>query len=154
MRSNSNKQTLAEKKREKPRPSINVPGLRKTSQRALIMDIVRQGQGHLDADEVYRRARQIQPRLSLSTVYRNLQMLKKLGLVEEVHFDETHHHYEIKPTTEHHHLVCLGCGRVIEFEYPFANLVRENVTAAKDFEITGSEIRMTGYCRSCQERSS
>ena len=142
----STKYTLKESNQD-----LDLSGLRKTSQRALILDIVRQGQGHLDADEVYRRARQIQPRLSLSTVYRNLQTLKKLGLIEEVHFDETHHHYEIKPATEHHHLVCLGCGRVIEFEYPFTNQVKENVAEAKDFEITGSEIRMTGYCRKCQE---
>ena len=142
----STKYTLKESNQD-----LDLSGLRKTSQRALIIDIVRQGQGHLDADEVYRRARQIQPRLSLSTVYRNLQTLKKLGLIEEVHFDETHHHYEIKPATEHHHLVCLGCGQVIEFEYPFTNQVKENVAEAKDFEITGSEIRMTGYCRKCQQ---
>ena len=64
---------------------------------------------------------------------------------------ETHHHYEIKPTTEHHHLVCLGCGRVTEFEYPFTDLVKENVAEAKEFNITSSEIRMNGYCSKCQE---
>src|SRR4030042_24221 len=115
------------------RQALNVPGLRITSQRALILEIIRQGQGHLDADEVYRQAREKRPRLSLSTVYRTLQTLKKLGLVEEVHFDEAHHHYEIKPPTEHHHLVCLGCGRVIEFQYPLARLVKRKVTEAKDF---------------------
>jgi len=135
---------------EKGRPSLNVPGLRNTSQRALILEIVRQGQGHLDADEVYRRARQRRPRLSLSTVYRTLQTLKNRGLVEEVHIDDTHHHYEIKSSTEHHHLVCLGCGRVIEFKYPLARLVKKNVAEAKNFKITGSEIRMTGYCHACQ----
>ena len=126
-------------------------GLRVTSQRALILEVIRHGEGHLDADEVYRRAREKQPRLSLSTVYRNLQTLKKLGLVEEVHFDESHHHYEIKPPTEHHHLVCLGCGQVIEFKYPLARLVKKKVTEAKDFEITGSELRMTGYCPACRK---
>lgn len=127
-----------------------LPGLRITNQRALILEIIRQGQGHLDADEVYRRARQKQPRLSLSTVYRTLQTLKRLGLVDEVHFDEDHHHYEVKPATEHHHLVCLGCGRVVEFQYPLAQLVRENVPQARDFEITGSEVRITGYCPVCR----
>jgi Fur family ferric uptake transcriptional regulator len=151
MISNSNKHKLTKNALKKSSQELNLPGLRITSQRALILDIVRQGEGHLDADEVYRRARQIQPRLSLSTVYRNLQTLKKLGLVEEVHIDETHHHYEIKSSTEHHHLVCLGCGRVIEFQYPLARLVKRNVPEAKDFEITSSEIRMTGYCRDCQE---
>jgi len=127
-----------------------LPGLRITNQRALILEIIRQGKGHLDADEVYRRARQKQPRLSLSTVYRTLQTLKKLGLVDEVHFDEDHHHYEVKPSTEHHHLVCLGCGRVVEFQYPLARLVKKNVPEAKDFEIAGSEIRITGYCPACR----
>ena len=127
-----------------------LPGLRITSQRALILEIIRQGQGHLDADEVYLRARRKQPRLSLSTVYRTLHTLKKLGLVDEVHFDEDHHHYEVRPATEHHHLVCLGCGRVVEFQYPLARLVKKNVPQARDFEIAGSEIRITGYCPVCR----
>ncbi len=133
------------------RQALSVPGLRITSQRALILDVIRHGEGHMDADEVYRQARERQPRLSLSTVYRTLQTLKKLGLVEEVHFDEEHHHYEIKPAVEHHHLVCLGCGRVVEFKYPLARLIKRNVTEAKDFEIIGSEVRMTGYCPACRE---
>jgi len=78
--------------RGKNREVLNTAGLRVTSQRALILEIVRRGQGHLDADEIYRQARRKQPRLSLSTVYRTLQTLKKLGLVEEVPFDEGHHH--------------------------------------------------------------
>ena len=133
------------------RKLLNTAGLRNTAQRALIMDIIRHGQGHMGADEVYRQAKRKQPRLSLSTVYRTLQRLKNLGLIEELHFDEAHHHYEIKPPTEHHHLLCLSCGKVIEFKYPLARLVKKNAIAAKDFEITGSEVRMTGYCADCQE---
>jgi len=115
------------------------------------VEVIRKGKGHLDADEIYRQAREKELRLSLSTVYRNLQTLKRLGLVEEVHFDEEHHHYEVKPSTEHHHLVCLRCGRVVEFEYPLSGMVKRNVVEAKDFEITGSEVRMTGYCPTCRE---
>jgi len=131
--------------------SLYAAGLRVTSQRALILEIIRHGQGHLDADEVYRRAREKQPRLSLSTIYRTLELFKKLGLVEEVHFDETHHHYEVKPSAEHHHLVCLSCGRVIEFRYPLSRYVKRNVPEAKDFEIVDTEVRMTGYCPECRQ---
>lgn len=154
MVSSSDKQ-ISNKNRvlENARQILNIPGLRITNQRALILEVIRHGQGHLDADEVYRLARERRPRLSLSTVYRTLQTLKRLGLVEEVHFDEAHHHYEITPPTEHHHLVCLGCGRVIEFQYPLARLVKRNVTEAKDFEITNSEVRMTGYCPKCQQKN-
>ncbi|MBI4283149.1 MAG: transcriptional repressor [Chloroflexi bacterium] len=133
------------------RRTLNIPGLRVTSQRALILEVIGRRQGHLDADEVYRLAREKQPRLSLSTVYRTLQTLKKLGLVEEVHFDEEHHHYEVRPPGEHHHMVCLGCGRVIEFNYPLARLVKRRVAEAIDFEITGTEIRITGLCGDCRQ---
>ena len=131
---------------------LNKAGLRFTNQRALIMDIIRRGWGHLDADEIYRRARQKEPRLSLSTVYRNLQMLKKLGLVEELHFNEAHHHYEVKPSAEHHHLVCLGCGRIIEFHHPLSRYIKRNVTEARDFGIAETEIRVTGYCAECRKK--
>ena len=136
---------------ENNRRALNIIGMRVTNQRALILEIIRRGQGHLDADEVYRRARQKQPRLSLSTVYRTLQAFKRLGLIEEVHFDEAHHHYEVKPPAQHHHLVCLGCGRIIEFRYPLARYVKRNVAEAKDFDIISTEVRMTGYCPKCRK---
>ncbi len=133
------------------RSALNATGMRATNQRALILDIIRQGQGHLDADEVYRQAREKLPQLSLSTVYRTLRLFKKLGLVEEIHFDEAHHHYEVKPATEHHHLVCLSCGKVVEFRYPLSRYVKRNITEAKDFDIVETEIRMTGYCPKCRQ---
>ena len=131
------------------RKALNVTGLRATSQRALILEVIRRG--HLDADEIYRQARAKQPRLSLSTVYRTLQLFKKLGLVEELHFDETHHHYEVKSSSEHHHLVCLGCGEVIEFKCPLSPKMKKDIAREKGFEITGAEIRMTGYCSKCRQ---
>ncbi len=135
---------------ESNRSALNVTGLRATNQRALILEIIRRR--HLDADEIYRQARAKQPRLSLSTVYRTLQVLKNLGLVEELHFDEAHHHYEMKPSSEHHHLVCLGCGKVVEFECPLSPKMKEDIAREKGFEITGAEIRMTGYCPKCRQK--
>ncbi len=136
--------------RENKDKLLSTVGLRNTAQRALIMDIIRKGKGHMDADEVYRLAKKKQPRLSLSTVYRTLQRLKNLGLIDELHFDEAHHNYEIKPPSEHHHLVCLGCGKIVEFKYPLVKQVKKNIPEAREFEITGSEVRMTGYCAACQ----
>lgn len=134
------------------RRELNASGMKFTSQRALILEIIRRGGGHLDADEIYRLARKRRPRLSLSTIYRTLQAFKKLGLVEECHFDESHHHYEVKPSTEHHHIVCLDCGKVIEFQYPLVRYIRRNIADAKDFEIVNTEARITGYCSECQQK--
>lgn len=132
--------------------ALKESGMRVTNQRDLIMGIIREGQGHLDADEIYRRAREKEPRLGLSTVYRTLQTFKKLGLVEELHFDENHHHYEKKPVSEHHHLVCLGCGRIIEFRYPLVHHIGRDIPESKGFNITGTEIRITGYCSKCSQQ--
>jgi len=141
--------TSKTKSLESSRRALNVTGLRATSQRALILEIIRRG--HLDADEIYRQAQAKQPRLSLSTVYRTLRMFKKLGLVKELHLDDTHHHYEVKPSTEHHHLVCLDCGKVVEFEYPLSPKIKKGIAREKGFKVTGVEIRMTGYCSKCRQ---
>ena len=136
---------------EASRSTLSRAGAKVTGQRALILEIIQQGQGHLDAGEIYRRARLRQPRLSLSTVYRTMQTLRRLGLIEEVHIEDTHHYYEAKQATEHHHLVCLGCGRVIEFNYPLARRIKRDVPVAKDFDIVNTEVRASGYCRWCRD---
>lgn len=134
------------------RKTLKTTGLRATNQRALILDIILQGGGHLDADEVYSRARKKQPLISLSTVYRALRSFKNHGLIEEIHFDEEHHHYEAKSGREHHHLVCLNCGKIIEFQSSLSQYIKKNVPQAKDFDIVGTEVRMTGYCPECQAK--
>jgi Fe2+ or Zn2+ uptake regulation protein len=129
--------------------ALSSAGLRMTRQRALILEII--GHGHLDADEVYRQAREKQPRFSLSTVYRTLRMLKEQGLVDELYFGEAHHHYEVKPPAEHHHLVCLGCGKIVEFECQLCPEMKKEIAREKGFEVTGVEVHMTGYCSKCRQ---
>jgi len=125
---------------------------RVTSQRALILELLRHSGEHLDADELYRRARKSNSRISLSTVYRNLQLFKKLGLIEEHHFDEEHHHYEVKSGSEHQHLLCINCGKVVEFAYPISRKFSKDIGKQYDFDITDVEVRMTGLCSSCRTR--
>jgi len=127
---------------------------RNTSQRRLLLDLLNQSEGHLDADELYRLAKEREPRISLSTVYRNLSLFKELGLVEEHRFSDEHHHYEVKGKREHYHLVCLNCGKVVEFESPLAERMKENISKRTGFEILEGDIRLEGYCeRCCRERA-
>lgn len=120
-----------------------------TTQRTLLLDILKNEGRHLDANELYERARRKQPRLSLSTVYRNLQLFKKLGLVEEHRFAEEHGHYEVRSDVGHSHLLCLGCGAVVEFDYPLSHQLQEDVSREHGFEIMGVEVSMTGLCPKC-----
>lgn len=127
-------------------------GQRLTNQRALLLELIREGQTHLDADELYRIAKIKQPRISLSTVYRSLQLFKRIGLVDECHFDETHHHYEVRSSQEHMHLFCLDCGQVSEYIQPLGEDIKEKISREKEFEINSLEIRILGYCGRCREK--
>lgn len=136
------------------RKVLNGKGSRLTRQRLLLMDLVRQGGQHLDADELFRLAKQRLPRLSLSTVYRSLRHFKELGLVEELHFDEEHHHYESKPPGEHYHLLCQGCGQVVEFTSSLIPRLKREVGGEKGFQVREAQIHFSGVCSSCQKKSS
>ena len=144
--------TISNKRLRESRKSLNTAGFRLTNQRALLLDIIRKGEGHPDAYDIYRQAKEKLPRISLSTVYRSVQMFKRLGLIEELRLDEGHHHYEVKTSSDHHHLVCIGCGRVIEFECPLTQKMKEDVGSEKGFEVTGVETLMTGFCSKCRTK--
>ena len=128
------------------------PGKRSTAQRQLLLEIIRGAESHLDADELYQQARQRHPALSLSTVYRSLRLFKELGLVEEHQFDDARRHYEVKSRVRHHHLVCLGCGRVLEFQCPSAEKLKSRLSREEGFRVTDAEVCLTGYCPKCQEQ--
>ena len=125
-------------------------GQRITTQRRVLLDLLRRSEGHLDADELYRLAKEREPRISLSTVYRSLRLFKELGLVEERRFADEHHHYEAKGKREHYHLLCLGCGKVIEFEHSALGKLKGDVGRQSGFEVVGVDVRMEGYCESCR----
>ena len=125
---------------------------RRTEQRQLLLGIMRQAEKHLDADEIYQRARQRLPSISLSTVYRSLQLFKRLGLVAEHQFDGVRRFYEVKPQAKHHHLVCLGCGRVLEFSCPTAERLKSRISREEGFKVIEAEVCLTGYCPECQQQ--
>jgi len=125
---------------------------RSTEQRRIILRIIQQAGGHLDADDIYRQARQNLPVISLSTVYRNLQLFKDLGLIEEHQFDGIGRRYEGMPRSKHHHLVCLGCGRVLDFRCPSTESLKSRISKQEGFEVIDAEVRLVGYCPECQQR--
>ena len=122
-----------------------------TPQRKLILGILAGADGHLDAHDIYERGRSQDPRLSLSTVYRTLGLLKETGVVRELHLDQDHHCYELDGKDGHSHLVCLSCGHVIEVDSePFAEAATA-VGEAHGFEIASAQVELAGYCARCKQ---
>lgn len=132
------------------RQILRSEGKRVTPQRQLLLRIIQTNEGHLDADEIYRQAKRQDPRISLSTVYRTLNLLKELDLVEEVHFDEDHHHYELAADTLHHHLVCTECGRIMEFRNRLVDELRAELEQEHGFLLERLQVDALGRCQECQ----
>lgn len=124
-----------------------------TTQRRLLLNLIRHAGGHIDAKELYRLASSQGKSVSLATVYRSLRLFKELGLVEQRQLGQLGCYYEIKKPIEHQHLVCRRCGKVIEFESPLIRQLAEDVQQEYGFNVTGTELYMEGYCPQCQETS-
>lgn len=132
--------------------SKQIAGRSVTTQRRLLLDLIRQAESHLDADELYRRAKEKGSRISLATVYRNLKLFKELGLIAESKLGETRSFYEIKSAVQHHHLVCLGCGKIIEFDSPLIAQAVDNLRQEKGFKIKSLQLKLEGYCPECKNK--
>lgn len=124
-------------------------GKRMTPQRALLLQIIAEAKGHLDAEEIHRRARAQGVRLSLSTVYRTLAVLGEMGLLRELHFDEEHHHYE-RTTDEHYHLYCLECGEIREYWPPDSGKHLQQIAQEYGFELVSARVELRGFCEQCK----
>jgi Fur family ferric uptake transcriptional regulator len=137
--------------RSKRNPDTAILDRPLTAQRRLLLDILRETPGHLDAKELYRRAIERDRRISLATVYRNLRLFKEMGLVGETRLDDVHCYYEIKRSAEHYHLVCSACGRVIEFESPLVARLVDEVERSCGFHAERAVLHLEGQCGNCGE---
>ena len=125
-----------------------------TSQRKLLLSLIKKAGGHISAKELYRRASKRNESISLATVYRTLQLFKELGLVEERRLGQVYCHYEMKDSNEHQHLVCRSCGKVIEVESPLLSKLVEELKHEHGFNLTKIELYMEGYCPQCDKEAS
>lgn len=131
---------------------LRAAGKRITPQRKLVLSILVGADGHLDAHDIYARGRRQDLDLSLSTVYRTLNVLKETGVVRELHLDDEHHHYELDERGGHSHLVCLDCGRVLEFDSSAFAEAAKVAGEVHNFEIASAHVELAGYCANCREQ--
>lgn len=119
-------------------------GLRMTGQRRTIARVLSEANDHPDVIEVYRRAHEIDPRISLSTVYRTLNLFESNGILERREFGAGRRRYE-EATREHHdHLIDLETGTVIEFRNEDIERLQERVARELGFELVGHRLELHG----------
>jgi Fur family ferric uptake transcriptional regulator len=120
-----------------------------TTQRSLLLGVLQEAQGPVDAKELYRRASARDQSISWATVYRSLNLFKQLGLIDERRLTKARCSYEIKQSLEHMHLVCQCCGKIIEFENSLVRRLVEVVRREHRFNVTKVDLYLEGYCAKC-----
>ena len=122
---------------------------RLTRPRLVLLEELRKVVTHPSADEIHRLVRKRLPRVSFGTVYRNLGVLKKLGLIQELKYGKGFSRYDGNPS-RHYHVACVRCGRVEDL--PMALLARmdREAAAASRYAITGHRLEFQGVCPRCR----
>ncbi len=138
-------ETLARYLREK--------NLRPTRERFMLVGEIMGTSGHFDADELYRSLSGKGVKVSRATVYNTLDLLVECGLISRYRFGENHSRYEKAfGRPRHDHLICLGCGDIIEFVSEKLEKIQKEVCEEKKFRPENSTLQIFGTCARCQQK--
>lgn len=131
--------------------TLRKKGYKATPQRIAICRFVFRSRDHPNAQIIYDEVKKIHPTVSLSTVYKTLQILTGQGLIQELDLPESQARFDsyVEP---HINLVCLKCGRIQDFDDNGAQEMIKRVTAKAEFMRTGQRIDIYGVCKTCRGR--
>ena len=124
--------------------------LKQTKQREAILDVFLRASGHITSDDLFKRVRDRHPNVGYTTVYRTMKLLCDAGLAAERHFDDGITRYEI--AHEHHdHLVCVKCGKIIEFECAMIEDTQQVIAQRYGFRVLRHRHELYGHCDACRD---
>jgi Fur family ferric uptake transcriptional regulator len=123
-------------------------GYRLTPQRYMILSVIQEANEHLSIEQIIERVQACNPYVSLSTVYRTLELLKKLDLIHENHLGEQVH-YEAVDGPAHHHLICRKCHATIHLDDALLGNLHQQLEAKYHFYGLTLNLDVAGYCASC-----
>ncbi len=128
---------------------LEAHSLKHTRQREAILDVFLSVQGHISSEELYQRVRALHSHIGYTTVYRTMRLLCDAGLAQEQSFDGVAR-YEI--SQQHHdHLVCVRCGKIIEFECEMIESTQNEIANRYGFRVLRHRHELYGHCEDCQE---
>jgi Fur family ferric uptake transcriptional regulator len=141
---------------------IKSSGYRLTVPRQAIVETLHNRSGHLSAEDIYLSVHKIYPAIGLTTVYRTLELLVRTGLVFKFDFGDGRARYELsegpQSTGHHHHLVCTGCGRIVDYrdfieeELDLLKKTEKGLSKKYNFKITNHVIQFYGLCDRCRKK--
>ena len=130
--------------------SLRGVGYRLTPQRMLIVSIIHDSKGHITAEQIHSRVVKQYPFVDISTVYRTLQLLKKLHLVSETDLGGGRVQYELSEGSRHHHLVCRRCGATLPLDDEVIEPLRGRLLDKHGFQADMEHFAIFGVCSRCR----
>ncbi len=143
-------------KEETVKELLRSRGLKVTSQRLLVLDIMAaHPDEHLTAEEIYDLAKIKSPDIGLATIYRTVQVLLDLHIINKVTFDDGFTRYELNGEESasghrHHHAICTRCGQVYSLETDLLDILEQQVLENIGFQVTDHEVKLYGLCKECR----
>ena len=126
-------------------------GLRSTRQRDVILEVFLSTHQHVSVEDLYLKVKPGNPGIGLATVYRTLKLFAEAGLAREILFNDGQTRYEHVLAGEHHdHLVCTGCGSIIEFEDETIEKLQKDIAERHGFMIRNHKMEIYGLCANCR----
>ena len=116
----------------------------------LIIEALHNSDKHISAEEIYRQLHNRYPYANISTVYRTLELLKKLDLVTETNFGEGRVRYHVADKGHHHHLVCHRCGKIIDMEESVLHPLKDTLLQKYGFDADLRHLAISGECSGCR----
>lgn len=101
-------------------------------------------------DELWQELRRLEPRLGRATVFRSIEKLVAIGVLERVEFADGTHHYRVCGGTHHHHLTCTKCHRVVDINVCLPKEQLAAIERQTDFAIEGHSLSLFGICKTCR----
>jgi Fur family ferric uptake transcriptional regulator len=126
------------------------PKFMMTRQRRVILEELRKLESHPTADEVYELARRRLPRISLGTVYRNLEILSEWGMIQKLELGGTQKRFDGN-VRNHYHIRCMRCSCIEDIPMQPLTTIENAVRAVSDYEIIGSRLEFIGVCPPCKK---
>ena len=119
-------------------------GLKMTDQRRVISRVLSAATDHPDVEQVYRRAADIDAKISIATVYRTVRLLEDAGVIERLDFGDGRARFEESRDEHHHHLINVQTGEVIEFNSDELEAVKQRIARELGFELLGHRLELYG----------
>jgi Fur family ferric uptake transcriptional regulator/Fur family peroxide stress response transcriptional regulator len=129
--------------------NTEIKNLGLTKQREVVLQVIREANEHLTANEVFDRAKQLLPTISFATVYNSLRFLKEASHIAEVSFGSGASRFDRK-LARHDHAICNKCGKLVDLELDFPNELIQTAAAASKFTPETLEFTLRGLCPECK----